>query len=44
MTVLGIITFFGIFFTTHYVSLGSLLVYAGIMIEVLVLGQTAILP
>lgn len=44
MSVLGIITFFGIFFTTHYVSLGSLLVYAGIMIEVLVLGQTAILP
>ena len=39
MSVLGIITFFGIFFTTHYVSLGSLLVYAGIMIEVLVLGQ-----
>ena len=26
MSVLGIITFFGIFFTTHYVSLGSLLV------------------
>ena len=40
MAVLGIITFFGIFLTTHYVSLGSLLVYAGIMIEVLVLGQT----
>ena len=40
MSVLGIITFFGIFFTTHYVSLGSLLVYAGIMIEVLGLGQT----
>ena len=40
MSVLGIITFFGIFFTTHYVSLGSLLVYAGILIEVLVLGQT----
>lgn len=40
MSILGIITFFGIFLTTHLVSLGSLLVYAGIMIEVVVLGQT----
>ena len=39
MTVLGIITFFGIFFTTHYVSLGSLAVYAGLMIEIVVFGQ-----
>lgn len=39
MTVLGIITFFSVFFTTHYVSLGSLLVYVGIMIEIVVLGQ-----
>lgn len=39
MLILGVITFFGTFFATHYVSLGSLLVYAGIMIEVLVLGQ-----
>lgn len=39
MTVLGIITFFSVFFTTHYVSLGSLLVYVGIMIEIIVLGQ-----
>lgn len=39
MTVLGIITFFLAFFTTHYVSLGSLLVYVGIMIEIIVLGQ-----
>lgn len=36
---MGIIIFFGIFFTTHYVSLGSLLVYAGFMIELIVLGQ-----
>ena len=40
MTVLGWITFLGIFFTTHYVSLGSILVYVGIMIELIVLGQT----
>ncbi|MDO5346798.1 MAG: glycerol-3-phosphate 1-O-acyltransferase PlsY [Lachnospiraceae bacterium] len=39
MAVLGIITFFSVFFLTHYVSLGSLLVYVGIMIEVVVLGQ-----
>lgn len=39
MAVLGIITFFSIFFLTHYVSLGSLLVYVGILIEVVVLGQ-----
>lgn len=36
---MGVIIFFGIFFTTHYVSLGSLLVYAGFMIELVVLGQ-----
>ena len=35
----GILVFFGIFFTTHYVSLGSLLVYAAFMIEITVLGQ-----
>ncbi len=39
MLSLGVITFFGTFFATHYVSLGSLLVYAGLMIEVLILGQ-----
>ena len=40
MTVLGIITFFSTFFLTHYVSLGSLLVYVGIVIELPILGQT----
>ena len=35
----GVILFFGVFFTTHYVSLGSLLVYAGFMIELVILGQ-----
>lgn len=39
MSVIGIVLFFSIFFTTHYVSLGSLAVYAGILIEVVVLGQ-----
>lgn len=35
----GVILFFGTFFTTHYVSLGSLLVYAGFIIEMIILGQ-----
>ncbi|HIT89232.1 MAG TPA: glycerol-3-phosphate 1-O-acyltransferase PlsY [Candidatus Merdenecus merdavium] len=39
MAVLGIITFFSTFFITHFVSLGSLLVYVGFMIELVVLGQ-----
>ena len=39
IAVLGIITFFTTFFTTHYVSLGSLLVYLGIMVEIVVMGQ-----
>lgn len=37
--VMGVVLFFGTFFTTHYVSLGSLLVYAGFMIEIIVMGQ-----
>ncbi len=36
---MGVIIFFGTFFLTHYVSLGSLLVYAGLMIEMVVAGQ-----
>lgn len=39
---MGVILFFGAFFITHYVSLGSLLVYAGFMIEIVVLGQMGI--
>lgn len=39
---MGVIIFFSIFFTTHYVSLGSLLVYAGLIIETIVLGQMGI--
>lgn len=39
---MGVILFFGAFFTTHYVSLGSLLVYAGFLIEIIVLGQMGI--
>lgn len=40
--VMGVIVFFGIFFTTHYVSLGSLLVYAGLMIQMVIAGQMGV--
>lgn len=39
---MGVILFFGAFFLTHYVSLGSLLVYAGFIIEMVALGQMGI--
>ena len=39
ISALGIITFFSVFFGTHYVSLGSLLVYIGLVIEIIVMGQ-----
>ncbi len=39
---MGVILFFGAFFLTHYVSLGSLLVYAGLMIEMVAAGQMGI--
>ncbi|MBD5500469.1 MAG: glycerol-3-phosphate 1-O-acyltransferase PlsY [Lachnospiraceae bacterium] len=35
----GVIVFFGIFFLTHYVSLGSLLVYVGIILQMVISGQ-----
>lgn len=40
--IMGVIIFFGTFFTTHYVSLGSLLVYAGLMIQMVVAGQSGV--
>jgi len=40
--IMGVIVFFGTFFTTHYVSLGSLLVYAGFMIQIIVEGQKGV--
>lgn len=39
---MGVILFFGTFFTTHYVSLGSLLVYAGFIIQIIIEGQTGV--
>lgn len=35
----GLILFFGTFLTTHYVSLGSLLIYTGLMIQMVVYGE-----
>ena len=40
--VMGVVLFFGAFLTTHYVSLGSLLIYAGLMIEMVICGQTGV--
>ena len=39
---MGVILFFGTFLLTHYVSLGSLLIYAGLMIEMVVCGQLGV--
>lgn len=39
MILCGLVTFLGAFLTTHYVSLGSLLVYVGFVIELVILGQ-----
>lgn len=38
----GVAVFFTIFFTTHYVSLGSLLLYVGFVAELIILGQLGI--
>lgn len=37
--IMGVVVFFGIFLTTHLVSLGSLLVYLGFVIEMVICGQ-----
>jgi glycerol-3-phosphate acyltransferase PlsY len=42
MTLLALVTFSATLFLTHYVSLGSLLVYVGMMIELVVLGQNGV--
>ncbi len=39
---MGVILFFGTFFTTHYVSLGSLLVYLGFVTEIIICGQCGV--
>lgn len=39
---MGVIVFFSIFLITHYVSLGSLVLYAGFMIQLVVMGQMGV--
>lgn len=39
ITLAGAVTFFAVFLATHYVSLGSLTIYVGFVIELIVLGQ-----
>ncbi len=38
----GVVMFFGAFLITHYVSLGSLLVYAAFMIQMVISGQMGV--
>ena len=38
----GMVLFASVFFMTHYVSLGSLLVYAGFMIQLVIMGQMGV--
>ncbi len=40
--VMGVTFFFGAFLLTHYVSLGSLLVYAGFIVEIIICGQLGV--
>ena len=42
MSLLGLATFVAAFLLTHYVSLGSLCVYTGFMIELVVFGQRGV--
>ena len=38
-----VIIFFALFFTTHYVSLCSLMAYTGLLIQIIILGQNGFL-
>lgn len=40
--IMGVVVFFGTFFTTHYVSLGSLLVYAAFVAQIIIEGQMGV--
>ena len=42
--IVGVLLFFGIFFTTHYLSLGSLTVYTAMLIELVICGQLGVFP
>ncbi len=38
-SLVGAVLFFGTFFSTHYVSLGSLLLYTGFFVQMIIMGQ-----
>ncbi len=40
--IMGCIVFFGLFLSTHYVSLGSIMVCLGLFIEIILLGENVI--
>lgn len=42
MIPLEVVLFFSVFFITHYVSLGSLLVYVGFMSQLIIMGQLGV--
>ena len=42
MVAVGIVVFFGIFFTTHYVSLGSICLYIVFLIETVIMSALAV--
>jgi glycerol-3-phosphate acyltransferase PlsY len=42
--IIGLTIFFGTFLITHYVSLGSLMVYVGIMTQMVIFGQCGLFP
>lgn len=39
LTLLGVVMFAAVFLITHYVSLGSMVIYVGFVIELIILGQ-----
>lgn len=39
---MGVIVFFSVFLITHYVSLGSLMLYAGFLIQLVIMGQMGV--
>ncbi len=41
---MGCLVFFGLFLTTHYVSLGSIMVCLALVIEVVLMGENVIFP
>ncbi|MBR3509583.1 MAG: glycerol-3-phosphate 1-O-acyltransferase PlsY [Lachnospiraceae bacterium] len=43
-TLIGVVTFFGLFFTTHFVSLCSLVTYSILLIILIIMGQMGYFP